>query len=153
MAEVALQAVSKHFEGAVAVDSLDLTVADGEFVVLLGPTGAGKSTIIGLVCAFHTPQSGRVLVDGTPRRSCLTPVAAVDGAISALHEVQVPGEVTSKIKRLAGFQGDADEFVKRHAHWVTDNPGGKGAAREVCERILAAQGLLEPLRDRFVTPS
>ena len=38
--------------------------------------------------------------------------AAVDGAISALHEVKVPGEVTSKIKRLAGFQGDADDFVK-----------------------------------------
>ena len=38
--------------------------------------------------------------------------AAVDGAISALHEVKVPGEVTSKINRLAGFQGDADEFIK-----------------------------------------
>ena len=38
--------------------------------------------------------------------------AAVDGAISALHEVKVPGEVTSKFNRLAGFQGDADEFVK-----------------------------------------
>jgi pyruvate-ferredoxin/flavodoxin oxidoreductase len=38
--------------------------------------------------------------------------AAVDGAISALHEVNVPGELTSKTNRLAGFQGDADEFVK-----------------------------------------
>jgi pyruvate-ferredoxin/flavodoxin oxidoreductase len=38
--------------------------------------------------------------------------AAVDGAISALHEVKVPGELTSKTNRLAGFQGDADEFVK-----------------------------------------
>ena len=38
--------------------------------------------------------------------------AAVDGALGALHEVKVPGEVTSKINRLAGLQGDADEFVK-----------------------------------------
>ncbi len=38
--------------------------------------------------------------------------AAVDGAIAALHEVKVPGQVTSKIKRMSGFQGDADAFVK-----------------------------------------
>jgi pyruvate-ferredoxin/flavodoxin oxidoreductase len=38
--------------------------------------------------------------------------AAVDGAISALHLVKVPGELTSKTKRLAGFQGEADDFIK-----------------------------------------
>lgn len=52
---------------------------------------------------------------------------------------------------LAVAVRDADEFVRRHAHWITDKPGGRGAAREVCERILAAQGLLQPLRDQFLT--
>jgi ABC-type multidrug transport system fused ATPase/permease subunit len=36
----------------------------GTVTALVGPSGSGKSTIIGLVAAFHTPQSGRVLVDG-----------------------------------------------------------------------------------------
>ncbi len=38
---------------------------------------------------------------------------------------------------------DAHGFVKQHAHWITATAGGKGAVREVCERLLAAQGKLE----------
>ncbi|MHB8899800.1 MAG: pyruvate:ferredoxin (flavodoxin) oxidoreductase [Thermoguttaceae bacterium] len=38
--------------------------------------------------------------------------AAVDGAIAALHEVKVPGQLTSKVHRLSGFQGNADEFTR-----------------------------------------
>jgi 3-deoxy-D-manno-octulosonate 8-phosphate phosphatase (KDO 8-P phosphatase) len=38
---------------------------------------------------------------------------------------------------------DAHPEVKRHAHWITPNNGGRGAAREVCEFIMHAQGTLE----------
>ena len=44
MAEVEIRGVSKAFGKAQAVRDLSLTVADGEFVALLGPTGAGKTT-------------------------------------------------------------------------------------------------------------
>ena len=47
---------------------------------------------------------------------------------------------------------DADPFVKRHAHWQTPSPGGRGAAREVCELLLEALGRLEPERARFIDP-
>lgn len=47
---------------------------------------------------------------------------------------------------------DADPFVKRHAHWQTPSPGGRGAAREVCELLLEALGRLEPERARFIEP-
>lgn len=40
---------------------------------------------------------------------------------------------------------DAHESVKQHAVWVTDKPGGKGAAREVCDMLLDAQGKLDAL--------
>lgn len=40
---------------------------------------------------------------------------------------------------------DAHPFVREHAHWVTEQKGGKGAAREVCEMILDAQGHLQTL--------
>ncbi len=39
--------------------------------------------------------------------------------------------------------GDAHEFVKKHAHYVTKTPGGLGAGREIIELILDAKGLLE----------
>ena len=40
---------------------------------------------------------------------------------------------------------DARPYVKRHAHWITENAGGRGAARDVCELILEAHGKLDAL--------
>ena len=45
---------------------------------------------------------------------------------------------------------DADPFVKQHAHWQTPSPGGRGAARDVCELILEARGQLADLRSRYL---
>ena len=46
---------------------------------------------------------------------------------------------------------DGHELVKAHAHWVTDNSGGRGAAREVCELIMDAQGNLEPTFMKYLS--
>jgi len=43
---------------------------------------------------------------------------------------------------------DADARVKQHAHWITPSRGGKGAAREVCELIMEAQGSLQDQFER-----
>ena len=45
---------------------------------------------------------------------------------------------------------DADPFVKQHAHWQTPSPGGRGAARDVCELLLEARGQLADLRSRYL---
>jgi len=47
-----------------ALEGIDLTVHPGETVALVGPSGAGKTTLINLVARFYLPQSGRVLLDG-----------------------------------------------------------------------------------------
>ncbi len=52
MAEVALLGVSKSYGSVEAVRGLSLSVAHGEFVVLLGPTGAGKTTTLRLIAAI-----------------------------------------------------------------------------------------------------
>lgn len=46
---------------------------------------------------------------------------------------------------LAVAVADASPLIREHAHWITATPGGHGAAREVCERIMQAQGSLERL--------
>ena len=38
---------------------------------------------------------------------------------------------------------DAHSFAKEHAHWITPSGGGRGAAREVCEMLMDAQGVLQ----------
>jgi 3-deoxy-D-manno-octulosonate 8-phosphate phosphatase (KDO 8-P phosphatase) len=45
---------------------------------------------------------------------------------------------------------DAHPLVKRYVHWTTDNPGGRGAVREVCELILQARGSLEEAMQHYL---
>ena len=47
-----------------ALARLNLTVADGEFVTVMGPSGSGKSTVVNLAAGLDMPDSGRILVDG-----------------------------------------------------------------------------------------
>ncbi len=64
MAEVTLRGIVKRFKDNVAIKGLDLTIADGEFVVLLGPTGAGKTTTLRLVAGLERPEQGSVSIGG-----------------------------------------------------------------------------------------
>lgn len=59
-----MRGVSKHFGDIPAVDHLDLTVSDGEFVVLLGPTGAGKTTTLRLVAGLEKLDAGTISIGG-----------------------------------------------------------------------------------------
>lgn len=52
---------------------------------------------------------------------------------------------------LAIAVGDAHDLVKEHAHWITARDGGRGAAREVCELIMRAQGKLPDLWERYLS--
>ena len=51
---------------------------------------------------------------------------------------------------LAIAVADAHPLVLRHAHWQTPSPGGRGAARDVCELILEARGQLDALLRRYL---
>ena len=62
---VQLRGVTRRFDGVVAVDALDLDVADGEFLSLLGPSGCGKTTTLRLIAGFERPDAGEILIGGT----------------------------------------------------------------------------------------
>ena len=64
MARIELENVSKVFGGHTALEDLDLDIADGEFFVLLGPTGAGKTTTMRLIAGLETPTVGRIRING-----------------------------------------------------------------------------------------
>ena len=64
MAQIRFQSVTKKFGSNTALDALSLDVADGEFFVLLGPTGAGKTTALRLIAGLDTPDSGTIEIAG-----------------------------------------------------------------------------------------
>ncbi|EEE44342.1 ABC transporter ATP-binding protein [Roseibium alexandrii] len=64
MSEVHLRNLSKSFGTTVAVEDVTLTVPDGAFVTLLGPTGAGKTTILRLISGLEQPDAGDVVIGG-----------------------------------------------------------------------------------------
>ena len=59
-----VEGVTKRFGGQVAVDGLDLALAEGEFVTLLGPSGCGKSTTLRMLGGFERPDEGRIVLGG-----------------------------------------------------------------------------------------
>lgn len=80
-----LSAVSKHFGGVLAVDSVDLTIHAGTVHALLGENGAGKSTLIKMIAGVHEPDSGAVSVAGRQVRVRDTATAESLG-IATIHQ-------------------------------------------------------------------
>jgi multiple sugar transport system ATP-binding protein len=67
MSAIALSGVTKVYgTGPPAVDGVDLEVDEGEFVVLLGPTGCGKTTVLRIVAGLEPVTDGEVLLGGRP---------------------------------------------------------------------------------------
>ncbi|NRF67455.1 ABC transporter ATP-binding protein [Aquincola sp. S2] len=64
MASISLQGITKRFGDITAVDDMRLDIADGEFFVLLGPSGAGKTTTLRLIAGLETPDAGQLRMNG-----------------------------------------------------------------------------------------
>lgn len=64
MTTVELIGLSKHFRDIVAVDHVDLYISSGQFLVVVGPTGCGKTTLLRLIAGLNHPTSGEVRFDG-----------------------------------------------------------------------------------------
>ena len=64
MAEVTLSNLSKSFGATRALQDVTMTIPDGAFVVLLGPTGAGKTTTLRLIAGLDKPDTGDIQIGG-----------------------------------------------------------------------------------------
>src|SRR5689334_13647877 len=61
---IRLQGLRKEFGDVVAVDHLDLDIADGEFFAMLGPSGSGKTTVLRMIAGFEQPTAGTIRLGG-----------------------------------------------------------------------------------------
>jgi ABC-type Fe3+/spermidine/putrescine transport system ATPase subunit len=63
---IELRNITKRYGDVTVLHDVNLAVAKGEFLTLLGPTGCGKSTLLRILAGFVTPTSGEVWIDGEP---------------------------------------------------------------------------------------
>ncbi|MBB3233603.1 ABC transporter ATP-binding protein [Phyllobacterium endophyticum] len=64
MAHIELKGITKNFGDHTALQNMNLDIADGEFFVLLGQTGAGKTTTLRLIAGLEKPTAGQIFIDG-----------------------------------------------------------------------------------------
>lgn len=64
MPSIKLVNVTKKYSGITAVKDVNLTIADGEYVCILGPTGSGKTTLLKIIAGVVRPDRGEIYIDG-----------------------------------------------------------------------------------------
>jgi branched-chain amino acid transport system ATP-binding protein len=135
MALLEVQGLSKRFGGFVALDGIDLAVAQGERVGLIGPNGSGKSTLVNCICGTLTNETGTVHFDGQP----------VDGLIT--HERTHRGMARSfQLPRPFTTLTVAENLRVPLLYTVNARPGAKltGAALDArCAELLTLVSLAD----------
>jgi ribose transport system ATP-binding protein len=79
------RAISKTFGGITALDEANLELSAGEIHALIGENGAGKSTLINIATGVYAPDSGRIILDGTPEEFD-GPREAANHGIAVVHQ-------------------------------------------------------------------
>jgi NitT/TauT family transport system ATP-binding protein len=113
---VAIDNVTMSFGDFTAVRDVDVQVADGEFLAIVGPTGCGKSTILNAVAGLLTPSAGSIHIDGKP-------VRGVQGSVGYLfqQDALLPWKTALQNVELGlRFRGVAqDEREHKARAWLT----------------------------------
>ena len=94
----------------VALDNVSLTVGRGEFVGLIGHTGSGKSTLIGLIPRFYDVQKGSVKVDGCDVRQY--PLETLRRKIGLVPQKALLFKGTIRKNLLWGDEGATDDEIR-----------------------------------------
>ena len=106
---IVIENLSKYYNHFLALDNLNLKVAQNENVGLLGPNGAGKSTTLKILCGLIRASSGTVYVDGISVAEKPEQALSRIGAIIETPEFYTyltPEETLSYLGRLRGMNGD-----------------------------------------------
>ena len=83
--ELELRGITKKFPGVVANDDVNLRLATGEVLALIGENGAGKSTLMSILYGMYRPDGGSILLDGK-EVTFASPDDAIAAGIGMVHQ-------------------------------------------------------------------
>ena len=146
--------VTKIYPGAVALRDVDLSVAGGEVVGLVGENGAGKSTLLKVLGGAIAPDAGAIVIDGS-RHARMTPSSATAQGIAFVHQelnpfdnLDVAGNVLLGREIRRGWPGRLDRAAMvRAVTPILKMLGTRfGAEDPVADLSLADRQMLEIAR-------
>ncbi|MFZ4301115.1 ABC transporter ATP-binding protein [Streptomyces cinereoruber] len=150
----------RHDPDRPLIEDLSLTVEPGRTVAVVGPTGAGKTTLVNLLMRFHEPTGGRITLDGVDTAAMtreelrshtgmvLQDTWLFGGTIAENIAYGVPGEVSRERIVAAAEAARADRFVRTLPDGydtVLDEDGGGLSAGEKQLVTLARAFLSDPV--------
>src|SRR5207249_4766247 len=124
---IALRHVTKRFGGRVALDDVSLAVEPGATHVLLGSSGAGKSTVLRLILGLLRPDAGEVRVEPTAPMGYVVQEGALYPHLSAGRNVVLPARAANwsaerqaaRLDALAALVGLEPELMARYPHQLS----------------------------------
>ena len=114
----------KRFGTVTALDDVNITVARGEFVAIMGSSGSGKATLMNILSCLDTPTEGKVLLNGTD-------AAALDEEARRAFRARTIGLVFQQFHLLPYLTACENVMLAQYYHSVTD----KAAALAALERV------------------
>ena len=115
---------SKRFGAVTALDDVNIAVARGEFVAIMGSSGSGKTTLMNILTCLDTPTEGQVLLNGTD-------AAALDDEARRVFRARTIGLVFQQFHLLPYLTACENVMLAQYYHSVTD----KTAALAALERV------------------
>ncbi|MEQ34848.1 ABC transporter ATP-binding protein [Listeria monocytogenes] len=151
--------VSFHFEDDPNTDvlkNISLKASPGQTIAILGETGAGKSTLVNLICRFYDPTSGEILIDGVDARkwhvrelrnhiaTVMQDIFLFSDTIEGNIAFGAPGATMEDVRRMARI-ADADHFIETMPESYDTIVGerGVGLSGGQKQRISLARALLK----------
>ena len=143
---MSIRGVTKAFGTNAVLKGIDLDIAPGEVLALIGGNGAGKSTLMKIIMGIYTLDEGEILMDGQPVRLGKPAAALAQGIYLVPQEPLLFPNMTVRENILMGFGEKNSELQKRLEKHMKELGFRLNLQRKANTLSIAEQQLVEILR-------